>query len=107
MRQILLYLLKFYQKYLTLLSFGSCRYYPTCSHYAQIQFTHNNLLKAFYYSTKRILSCNQLFRGGIDHPTIKYNLNNVVFKQIRVKYWFIPTKDNKFIIIKNWDRNIK
>lgn len=95
--------IKFYQKYLTLLSFGSCRYIPTCSQYALIQFENNNFFKAMYYSTIRILKCNQLFDGGFDYPIINYKLNNQSFKKIKVKYWLIPMQNGKFKIIKNWD----
>lgn len=99
------YIIKFYQKYLTILSFGSCRYIPTCSHYAAIQFEHNNFFKALYFSTIRILRCNQLFKGGFDHPTTKCSLNNKDFKYIKVKYWLIPDKQGNCKIIKNWERN--
>jgi len=35
-RKFLLKLLWIYQKFFTLIGFGSCRYYPTCSEYARI-----------------------------------------------------------------------
>ena len=53
------------------MSFGSCRYYPTCSNYAKIQFEHNRFLPALYFSILRILKCNPLFDGGFDYPKIK------------------------------------
>jgi putative membrane protein insertion efficiency factor len=102
-KTILLLVLKFYQKFLTIFSFGSCRYYPTCSEYSKWQFENNSILLAFYYSFTRILKCNQLFDGGFDYPHIKkLNLNNIKFEMINVKYWYIPTKNNDYIIIKNW-----
>jgi len=102
-KKLLLLVLKFYQKFLTILSFGSCRYYPTCSHYAKLQFEHNNMLLAFYYSTLRVLRCNQLFEGGFDYPQIKKDLKNVQYKKIDVKYWFIPTKKDNYLIIQSQD----
>jgi putative membrane protein insertion efficiency factor len=98
--------IQFYQKYLTIISFGSCRYIPTCSQYTQIQFEHNNFFKAIYFSTIRILKCNQLFIGGFDHPIIKYKVNKGNFNKIKVIYWLIPIQNGKYKIIKNWDRNI-
>jgi len=98
-----LLILKFYQKFLTLLSFGSCRYHPTCSEYAKWQFENNNILKASYYSFIRILKCNQFFAGGFDYPKIKVQFNKILFKKINVKYWYIPTTKNDYIIIKNWE----
>ena len=105
MKKVLLLLLKFYQKILTLFSFGSCRYHPTCSEYAKWQFENNSLLHASYYSFIRILKCNQLFDGGFDYPTVNYKFNNILFKKINVKYWYIPTQNNNYIIIKNWKFN--
>jgi putative membrane protein insertion efficiency factor len=93
-------LIKIYQKYLSVISFGSCRYYPTCSEYAIMQFEFNNFFKALFFSTKRILSCNQFFRGGFDYPTTKCPLSNKSFKKITVKYWLIP-KGDRCIIVKN------
>ncbi len=106
MKRILLLVLKFYQKFLTLFSLGSCRYHPTCSEYAKWQFENNSLLKAFYYSFIRILKCNQLFTGGFDYPRVKYKFKKILFKKINVKYWYIPTQNNNnYIIIKNWKFN--
>ncbi len=79
-KKILLLILKFYQKFLTILSFGSCRYHPTCSEYAKWQFETNNILFAFYHSFIRILKCNQLFEGGFDYPKVKHNFTNIVYK---------------------------
>jgi len=50
-KTIMIYLIEFYQKYLTILSFGSCRYYPTCSEYARLNFQNNSILSAFYHSS--------------------------------------------------------
>ena len=108
----ILLIINFYQKYLTILSFGSCRYYPTCSSYAKIQFEHNSFLKALFYSIIRIIKCNPLFDGGFDYPKTKCvshckdNIKKLKFKKIKVKYWQIPV-DNKYCLIlqhnKKWD----
>ncbi len=104
MKKILLLILKFYQRLLTLFSFGSCRYHPTCSEYAKWQFENNNIFLAFYYSFIRILRCNQLFNGGLDYPKVKvkFKRNKCKFKKINVKYWYIPYKKDNYLIIKNW-----
>ncbi|MDD2699205.1 MAG: membrane protein insertion efficiency factor YidD [Arcobacteraceae bacterium] len=107
MNKLFLYLIDFYQKYISILSHGSCRYHPTCSEYSKTQFIYNNFFSAFYFSIVRILSCNKLFRGGFDYPKVRYKLNNVIFKKIKIKFWLIPTGDGRFYIIKNWDRNRK
>jgi putative membrane protein insertion efficiency factor len=104
-QKLFVFLIKFYQKYLSIISFGSCRYYPTCSNYSLVQFEHNNFFVALYYSSIRILKCNPLFVGGFDHPCIKLNPHKVEFKKIRVKFWYIPKDENNYFILQNWKKN--
>ncbi|HIP11728.1 MAG TPA: membrane protein insertion efficiency factor YidD [Arcobacter sp.] len=104
-KYIALYPIRFYQKYLTVISFGSCRYIPSCSSYATIQFEKNNFFKAFFFTTIRILKCNQLFEGGFDHPKISCKLHNQNFNKNKIKYWLIPKENGKYLVIKNWERN--
>jgi len=108
MRKLALYFLKIYQKFFTLLGFGSCRYYPTCSEYAKWQFEKNSLSKAFFYTFKRVLTCNQLFLGGIDYPVIKCEnppliLQKQTQKKIKVKYWYIPKDKNNYFLLKSFE----
>jgi putative membrane protein insertion efficiency factor len=112
-KKLILNLIKFYQRYLTILSFGSCRYLPTCSSYAKVQFENNNIFKAFFYSTLRILKCNPLFDGGFDYVKVqcptksKQQFNKLKFKKIRIKYWKVPVENNYCLILqhnKTWDK---
>ncbi len=65
-------LVRFYQLVLSPMKYAifgpnsGCRYQPTCSHYAIQCFRDLPLHKAFYYSTKRILSCNPWGGSGCD-----------------------------------------
>ncbi|MEA2050439.1 MAG: membrane protein insertion efficiency factor YidD [Campylobacterota bacterium] len=110
MKKITVFLIEFYQKYLTILSFGSCRYHPTCSSYAKIQFENNNFFKAFLFSTLRILKCNPLFNGGFDYPKVKCKTTNKInlkFTKIKIKYWKVPVENNYCLILKHntlWDK---
>jgi putative membrane protein insertion efficiency factor len=111
MNKIALFLIKFYQKYLSIISFGSCRYHPTCSSYAVIQFENNSFFKALWFTTIRIFKCNPLFDGGFDYPKAKCNPNNkqinLEFKKIKVKYWRIPVHKDSCLIIRHnskWDK---
>lgn len=110
MKKILLYLLRFYQRYLTVIfGYGSCRYYPTCSEYAKWQVENNNIIKAVFFSILRVLRCNQLFRGGIEYPTVKRNFKFPIIKprknkKINIKYWFVSKKENVFYVIKEFKR---
>lgn len=99
----LLKLLWLYQKFFTLIGFGSCRYYPTCSEYARLNFENNSISSAFYHSFTRILRCNQLFDGGIEHPILhKLSLKPTKMGIDSIKYWLVPTKKSQFYIIKNF-----
>lgn len=108
MRRVFKYLIIFYQKYLSILSFGSCRHYPTCSNYSLWQFDNNSFFKAIYFTIVRILKCNQFFDGGFDYPIIKFKANqNIKYKKIKVIYWYVPLKDGKYLVVKNreWKGN--
>ena len=45
---------------------SACRYTPTCSTYALEAFEKYGFLKGFYYSSKRVLSCNPFGGSGYD-----------------------------------------
>ncbi|MDR1975428.1 MAG: membrane protein insertion efficiency factor YidD [Campylobacteraceae bacterium] len=107
MRRVALWFLGLYQKFFTLFSFGSCRYYPTCSEYAKWLFEYDNLILAFLKSALRILRCNQLFKGGIDYPTVgksafkKPPLLLKSFNNTHIAVWFVPTKKSSFFVVKS------
>jgi putative membrane protein insertion efficiency factor len=111
MRKIALLLLKIYQKFFTLIGFGSCRYYPTCSEYARIHFEKNSLIKALFLSFIRILRCNQLFEGGFDYPvvTIK-NIDAKLNSKLTskdIKYWLIPKGRDSYYLVKKFKESRK
>ncbi|WP_297574417.1 membrane protein insertion efficiency factor YidD [uncultured Campylobacter sp.] len=96
MRAFLLCLIKFYQNYISKLLPNSCRYYPSCSEYAIWSFSHQGILRAFYSTLFRILRCNQLFKGGIDYPKVKFisKKKSPFFYLQEPKFWLIPTDKN-------------
>ena len=104
-KRLALLALKLYQKVFTLFSYGSCRYYPTCSEYAKWQILHNGFVKACIYSLLRILRCNQLFPGGIDYPVITKSFHRSIVtihpsKSADIKFWFVPKNSKSFYVIK-------
>lgn len=109
MKTIALYLLKFYQKILSPVLPGSCRYYPTCSEYARWLYINTNFFYATFLVILRLLRCNQIFKGGVDFPVIwkKINYKKNIFitnynKEINVEFWIIPYNNTKkFYIIKS------
>ncbi len=44
-----------------------CRYYPTCSHYAQQAVREYGVLRGSALATWRLLRCNPLSDGGFDY----------------------------------------
>jgi uncharacterized protein len=61
-------LIRFYKLALSPLLPRSCRYYPTCSSYAEQAFKKYGFFKALGKSLWRLLRCNPFSPGGVDHP---------------------------------------
>ncbi len=66
MKYIFIYLIKFYQKFISPIFPPSCRFYPTCSQYSLEAFQKYGVFKGFYKSAWRILRCNPFNKGGYD-----------------------------------------
>ncbi|WP_209315219.1 membrane protein insertion efficiency factor YidD [Soehngenia longivitae] len=68
MKKIMIYLIKFYQNYISkyILVGSHCRFYPTCSEYSLLAYQKYGFFKASYLSIKRILKCNPFHEGGYD-----------------------------------------
>ena len=46
---------------------GQCRFYPTCSHYAEDAIRERGAFRGTAMAAWRILRCNPFGAGGIDH----------------------------------------
>ena len=66
LKRILVGIIKFYRKYLSILKLRTCRFYPTCSEYAIEALEKFGLFKGIFKSTKRILKCHPFHPGGYD-----------------------------------------
>ena len=66
MKKFLIFLIKFYRKYISPLKPSCCRFYPTCSEYALEAIEKYGALKGSYMSIKRILRCQPFNPGGYD-----------------------------------------
>lgn len=70
MKKVLIYpfvlLIKGYQGFISPLLPSSCRYTPTCSHYAVEALQTHGLLKGSWLAVKRIGSCNPWGGSGYD-----------------------------------------
>lgn len=61
-----LVLIKTYQYVLSPLKPNTCRFQPTCSHYAYEAFQKHGLFKGFTLSFLRILKCHPWGKSGYD-----------------------------------------
>lgn len=66
MKHILIFLIKFYRKYISPLLGPNCRFVPSCSQYALEAVEKYGFFKGGYLSIKRILKCHPFHPGGYD-----------------------------------------
>jgi hypothetical protein len=67
MKGILIYMVRFYRKYLSgRKRYTHCIYTPTCSQYALEALEKYGALKGSWLTIKRILRCNPFAKGGYD-----------------------------------------
>lgn len=66
MRNVMLFLIKFYQKYISPLKRSTCRFYPTCSQYAVEAINKYGAWRGMLLSIKRIVKCHPFHPGGYD-----------------------------------------
>lgn len=94
---------RFYKIIISPLLPHSCRFYPTCSHFAYLSFRHSTPFSAFVATLWRILRCQPFCKGGFDYPIISTKLDSTASRSaiIDVKsserfphicVWLIPLK---------------
>ncbi|MGY0395190.1 MULTISPECIES: membrane protein insertion efficiency factor YidD [unclassified Fusobacterium] len=66
MKKIILLLIKFYQKYISIFLGKNCRFYPTCSAYTYEAIERFGIIKGGYLGVRRILKCHPFHPGGYD-----------------------------------------
>jgi putative membrane protein insertion efficiency factor len=66
MKKLVLFLIRFYQKFVSPFFPPSCRYTPTCSQYTFEAVQKYGVIKGLFLGIKRILRCNPFFPGGDD-----------------------------------------
>jgi len=105
----------------------SCRFYPTCSHYALLCFQSQSKICAISLVMLRLMRCQPFSNGGIDYPVVRFKYihkasqmillcphvsankqslsENYVFLNHsllnRIQYWLVPLKYNRFFM-NNW-----
>ena len=66
-RLALLALLGVYRLVLSAHFGGQCRFYPSCSHYAEDAIRAHGAVKGSLMATWRVMRCGPFTRGGVDH----------------------------------------
>jgi putative membrane protein insertion efficiency factor len=67
-RKILVFAIKGYQKLISPLLTPRCKYYPSCSTYAELAITEFGI-KGLFMATWRLIRCNPFSHGGVDYPS--------------------------------------
>ena len=66
MKQLALDLIKVYQKTVSEVTPHSCRFQPTCSHYALEAIKRHGFARGSWLTAKRLARCNPFTKGGYD-----------------------------------------
>ena len=66
LRQIFILLIRCYRKVVSPLLLPACRFYPSCSCYAEAAIQKYGVLRGLYYGVARLLRCHPWHPGGFD-----------------------------------------
>jgi putative membrane protein insertion efficiency factor len=61
-------MIKAYQKLISPLLTPRCKFYPSCSTYAELAISEFGV-KGFFMSISRLIRCNPFSNGGVDYPS--------------------------------------
>jgi hypothetical protein len=65
-RRVALAVIRFYQRYISVLKRPTCRFVPTCSEYAVEAIEHFGVVRGSLKALWRLLRCQPLCAGGYD-----------------------------------------
>lgn len=66
MKNVLIGIIRFYQKFISPVKPGKCRFYPTCSQYTLQAIEKYGAFKGSILGVKRICRCHPFHPGGYD-----------------------------------------
>lgn len=66
MKHVMIWLIKFYKRFISPCLKPACRFVPTCSEYALEAIEKYGALKGGWLAFRRILRCNPFHKGGYD-----------------------------------------
>lgn len=82
MKKIILCMIRFYQKYISIFLGKNCRFIPTCSAYTYEAIERFGVIKGMCLGIKRIVKCHPFNPGGFDPVPEKK-------KKVREDKWVI------------------
>jgi len=62
---------------------GHCRFYPSCSHYAEDAIRSHGVIRGVALGTWRLLRCNPFGSGGIDPVPTRVAAHDAVIQRVR------------------------
>lgn len=65
-KNLMIAIINFYQKNISIHTPKNCKYYPTCSEYTKQAVDKYGIIKGSILGIIRILKCNPFSKGGID-----------------------------------------
>ncbi len=68
MKQLFLLPIIGYQKFISPFFIPRCKYYPSCSNYAELAIYEFGI-KGFFMAIWRLIRCNPFSHGGVDYPS--------------------------------------
>ncbi len=77
MRWVLTFLIRFYRVALSPLLGPSCRFYPSCSCYAQEAIEHHGAARGSWLAAKRLARCHPWNPGGYDPVPTNSNMKSI------------------------------
>lgn len=66
MKFLIIAVIRLYQNLISPLFPPSCRFYPTCSHYALEAVSRHGVIRGGWLALKRIGKCHPFHEGGVD-----------------------------------------
>ena len=68
MKRVAIYLIQIYRAMISPFLRARCKFYPSCSLYAQIALERHGLLKGSWLFIKRLAKCHPWYQGNSDDP---------------------------------------
>ena len=66
MQQAIVWLLRFYKRWISPLLPSACRYYPTCSDYMREAVCKHGPVRGVWLGLRRLARCHPFHEGGFD-----------------------------------------